>query len=66
MCGAWWLIGRFYAFRLKGRGFESCSGHHVATLTKSFSRSCFGVKLRHGIRAVLGAPLRSGGLEGAL
>jgi len=66
---AWWLIGRFVAFRLKGRGFESRSSSHVGTLTKSFTRSClwrFGVKLRHIIRAVSEAPPSSGGLEEAL
>ena len=51
----WWLIGRFDAFRPKGRGFKSHSSHHVGTLCKSFTRSClwrFGIKLRHSIRAV--------------
>ena len=49
-CGARWLIGRFGAFRPKGRGFESLSSRHVETLGKSFTRSClwhFNVKLRH-------------------
>ena len=32
MCGAWWPIGRFDAFRPKGLGFESCSIRHVGTL----------------------------------
>ncbi len=69
--GAWWLIGRFDAFRPKSRGFESRSSRHVGTLGKSFTHSClwrFGVKLRHSIRAVsgLGAPLSSSGLEEAL
>ena len=66
---AWWLIGRFAAFRLKGRGFESHSDRHVGTLGKFFTCSClwrFGVKLRHSIRAVSGAPLSSNGLEEAL
>ena len=31
---AWWLIGRFVVFRPKGRSFESCSSHHVETLSK--------------------------------
>ena len=60
--GALWLIGRFYAFRPKGHGFESRSSRHVGTLGKSFTRSFlwrFGVKLRHSIRAVSGAPLSS-------
>src|SRR6218665_1823858 len=67
--GAWWLIGRFVAFRPKGRGFESRSSRHTGTLGKSFTRSClwrFGVKLRHSIRAESGAPLSSSGLEEAL
>ena len=67
-CGAWWLIGRFVAFRPKGRGFESSSSCHVGTLDKSFTRSClwcFGAKLQHSIRAVSGAPLSSSGLEEA-
>ena len=60
---AWWLIGRFIAFRSKGRGFESRSSRHVGTLDKFFTRSClwrFSVKLLHGIRAVSGVPLSSG------
>ena len=60
---------RFDAFRPKGRGFESRSGRHVETLGKSFTRSClwrFGVKLRHSIRALSGAPLISSGIEEAL
>src|SRR6218665_3492645 len=31
--GMWWLIGRFDAFRPKGRGFESRSRRHVGTVT---------------------------------
>ena len=41
----------------------------ATTLVKSFTRSClwrFGVKLRHSIRAVSGAPLSSSELEEAL
>ena len=60
-CGAWW--------RPKGRGFECRSSRHEGTLGKPFTHSClrrFGVKLRHSIRAVSGAPLSSGGLEEAL
>ena len=56
--GVWWLIGRFVAFRPKGREFESRSSRHVGTLGKSFTRSClwrFDVKLRHSIRAVVGS-----------
>src|SRR6218665_3929981 len=55
----WWCIGRFDAFRLKSRGFESGSIRHLGIVGKSFTRSClgrFGVKLRHNIRAVSGAP----------
>ena len=58
--GAWWLIGRFEAFRPKGRGFEYRCSRHVGSLGKSFTRSClwlFGVKLRHSICAVFGALL---------
>ena len=50
--GALWLVGRFGAFRPKGRGFESRSSRHEGTLGKSFTCSCLwriGVKLRHGI-----------------
>jgi len=42
------------------------SNRHVGTLRKSVTRSCLwrsGVKLRHSIRAVSGAPLSSSGLE---
>src|SRR6218665_2190476 len=68
-CGAWWLIGRFDAFRQKGRGFESHFSRPVGTLGKSFTRSClwhFSMKLRHSIRAVLGALLSIRVLEEAL
>src|SRR6218665_801218 len=64
--GTRWLIGRFVAFRSKGFRFES---RQVETLGKSFTRSClwrFGVKLRHSIRAVSGAPMSSSGLVEAL
>src|SRR6218665_1815028 len=63
--GTWWLIGRTDAFRPKGRGLESRSSRNVGTLGKSFTHRClwrFGVKLRHSIRAVSLAPLRSSGL----
>ena len=66
---AWWPIGIFGAYRPKGCGFESCSTHHIGTLGKSLTHSCqccFGVKLRHSIRAVSRAPLSSSGLEEAL
>ena len=62
-------VGRFVAFRPKVHGFESRSSRHVGTLGKSSTCSClwrFGMKLRHSIRAVLGAPLSSSGLEEAL
>src|SRR6218665_2455676 len=65
----WWLIGSFDTFCPKDHGFESRSSCHVRTLDKSFTRSClwpFGVKLRHNICAVSGAPLSSSGLEKAL
>src|SRR6218665_3689119 len=65
----WWLIFRVDVYRPKGRGFDSRSSRHVGTLGKSFARSCpwrFCVKLRHSIRAVLGAPLSSRELEEAL
>jgi len=62
-------LGRFNAFRLKGRWFESRSRCHVWTLGKSFTHSClwrFGMKLRHSVRAVSGAPLSISGIEEAL
>ena len=59
---AWRRIGRVEAFWPEGRGFESRSSRHVGTLGKWR----FGVKLRHGIRAVSGALLSSRGLEEAL
>ena len=65
-CG--WRIGWVDAFRPKGRGFDSRSSRHVEALGKSFTRTSlwrFGVKFRHSIRAVSGAPLTSG-LEEAL
>ena len=68
-CEACWRIGRFDAFRPKGRGFESRSSRYARTLGKSFNRSCpwrFGVKLRHSIRAVSGVLLSISGLEEAL
>src|SRR6218665_2727076 len=68
-CGTWWRIGRVETFRPEGRGLESRSNRHVGTLGKSFTCSClwrFGVKLRHSIRAVLGPPFSSSGLEEAL
>ena len=64
-----WRIGRVDAFRPKGLGFDSRSGRHVGTLGKSFTQSClwrFGMKFRHSIRVVSGAPLSSSGLEEAL
>src|SRR6218665_1063942 len=39
VCGTWWLIGRFIAFRPKGRGFDSRSSRLVVTLGKFFTRS---------------------------
>src|SRR6218665_39270 len=69
ICGTWWLIGTFVAFRPKGRGFESRSSLHVRSLGKSFTRSClwrFGMELRHSIRAVSGAPLSGSALEEVL
>jgi len=56
-------------FRPKGHGFDSRSSRHIGTLGKFFTHSClwrFGVKFRHCIRAVSGAPLSSRGLEEAL
>ena len=64
--GAWWLTGRFDAIRPKGHRFKFRSSRHVGTLGKSFTHSLlwrFSVKHRHNIRAVLGAPLSSNGLE---
>ena len=69
-CGSWWwLIGRFDTFRPKGRSFESRFSRHLGTLEKSFTCSYlwhFGMKLRHSIRAMLGVPLSSSGLEEVL
>ena len=64
-----WRIGWVDTFRPKGHEFDSRSSRHVGTLGKSFTHNClwrFGVKFRHIIRAVLGAPLSSSGLEEAL
>src|SRR6218665_1732986 len=64
-----WLNSRFDADRPKGRGFDSRFSHQVKSLGKSFARSClwrFGIKLRHSIRALSGAPLSSSGLGEAL
>ena len=69
LCGTWWHIGWVHSFQLEGRGFDSRSSRHVWTLGMSLTHSClwrFGVKLRHSIRAVSGAPLSSSGLEEAL
>ena len=67
--GEWRLIGRFGAFRLKGRRFESRSDRHVGTLGKSFTPSCpwrFGVlTFTQYLCCFLGAPLSSNGLEDA-
>ena len=62
-------IGRVDAFRPLGYGFDSRSIRHVGTLGKSFTHSCLwrsGVKLRYSIRAVVGTPRSSSGLEEAL
>src|SRR6218665_3144068 len=64
---AWGMCGTLVvgAFRPKGRGFDYCSSRHIGTLGKSFSHSCqwrFGVKFRHSIRPVSGAPVSSSGL----
>ena len=67
--GRVWRIGKVNAFRPKGHGFDSRSSRHVRTLDKSFTRNClwrFGVKLRHSIHAVSGAPLSNSGLEETL
>ena len=67
--GRVWRIGRVDAFRPRGHGFDSRSSRHVGTLGKSFTHSClwrFGVKFRHSIRAVSGAPLSNSGFEEAL
>ena len=60
---AHWEIRRLSS---EGCGFKSCYSRHIGTMGKSFTRSCLwrlGVKLRHSIRAVLGAPLSSSGPE---
>ena len=53
--GRGWRFGRVDAFRSKGHGFDS-----IAATWR------FGVKFRHSIRAVSGAPLSSSGLEEAV
>ena len=40
MCGAWWLISRFSAFRSKSHRFKFPSRRHLGNLGKSFTRSC--------------------------
>ena len=68
-CGAWWLGGMFDALGPEGHRFESQSSQPAGTQSKSFTHSClwrFGVKFRHSIRAVSGAPLSSSGLEEVL
>jgi len=49
-------------------GVDSHSSRHVGTLGKSFAHGCLWrfVKLRHSIRVVSGALLRSSELEEAL
>ena len=67
--GRGWRIGRVDAFRPKGHGFDFRSSRHTGTLDKSLTHNClwrFGVKFRHSIRAVSGAPLSSSRLEAAL
>ena len=67
--GRVWRIGRVDAFRPKSHGFDSRSSRHAGTLGKSFTHIClwrFGVKFRHSIRAVSGAPLSISGLEEVL
>ena len=67
--GRVWRIGRDDAFCPKSHGFDSRSRHHEGTLGKSLTHNCllrFGMKFRHSIRAVSGAPLNSSGLEEAL
>ena len=62
--GAWWRFGWVDTFQPDGRGFESCSSHHIEPLGKSLTCSClwrFDMKLRHSIRAVSGALLSSSG-----
>ena len=64
-----WRIGRVDDFRPKGQGFDSRSNIHAEALGKSSICSSlwrFGVKFRHNIRAVSGAPLSSSGLEDEL
>jgi len=68
-CGAWWRFGRVDDFRPKGHGLDSHSSRQVETLGKLITHSCmwrFGVKFRHSIRAVSGAPLSGSELEEAL
>ena len=41
MLWKWWLSGKFGALHQQGRRFEPHSSHHVGTLDKSFTRSCW-------------------------
>src|SRR6218665_3857092 len=47
--GGWRLIGRFVAFRPKGRGFESSSSRQIGTFCKSFLHSQLPMGLRREI-----------------
>jgi len=59
--GRVWRIGRVNAFHPKGHGFDYHSSCHVGTLGKSLTYNCLCI-----LRAMSGAPLRSGELEEAL
>ena len=51
----WWLIGRFGAFRPKGRGFESRSCRHIETWASSsltIACSASACKLRDSVKCV--------------
>ena len=63
-CGVRWLSGKFSAYRLESRMFESHSSHHIGTiglvLHSQLPAALWSV---NSINAVLGAPLSSSGLE---
>src|SRR6218665_1386742 len=60
LCGAWWLSGKFGAFRLEGRRVESHSSCHIGTLRKpsiTVTCSASAYQLRHSTctNAVVGS-----------
>ena len=64
--GVWLVSGRFVDFRLKGRGFESCSSRHVGPWASPSLAVAFGASARNSDTVsviVSGAPLSSSGHE---